>query len=157
MAIACPCAMGLATPTSIMVGTGKAAELGILFRRGEALQSLRDVQAIAFDKTGTLTLGRPALTRLQTVAPFGDAELLRLVAGAESRSEHPIAQAIVEAARERGLDIPAPSAFAATPGFGVDAQVDGIDRFLLFVRERRHLLARCYRHRRNSGQQHFWA
>ncbi|WP_375267853.1 copper-translocating P-type ATPase [Phenylobacterium sp.] len=134
--IACPCAMGLATPTSIMVGTGKAAELGILFRRGEALQSLRDVQAIAFDKTGTLTLGRPALTRLQTVAPFGDAELLRLVAGAESRSEHPIAQAIVEAARERGLDIPAPSAFAATPGFGVDAQVDGrhvqvgADRFM---------------------------
>ncbi|HEY9233880.1 MAG TPA: heavy metal translocating P-type ATPase [Phenylobacterium sp.] len=134
--IACPCAMGLATPTSIMVGTGKAAELGILFRRGEALQSLRDVQAIAFDKTGTLTLGRPALTRLQTVAPWGDAELLRLVAGAESRSEHPIAQAIVEAALERGLDVPAPSAFDATPGFGVNARVDGrrvqvgADRFM---------------------------
>ncbi|MES9148563.1 HAD-IC family P-type ATPase, partial [Cutibacterium acnes] len=82
--IACPCAMGLATPTSIMVGTGKAAELGILFRHGEALQTLNSVRAVIFDKTGTLTLGRPALTDLEPCPGFEEAELLRLVAAVES-------------------------------------------------------------------------
>jgi Cu+-exporting ATPase len=123
--IACPCAMGLATPTSIMVGTGKAAELGVLFRRGEALQALRDVQAIAFDKTGTLTLGRPELTDMEVVGSLAEAELLRLVASVEANSEHPIATAIVEAARDRGLSPGAAEAFQATPGFGAEAQVEG--------------------------------
>jgi Cu+-exporting ATPase len=123
--IACPCAMGLATPTSIMVGTGKAAELGVLFRRGEALQSLRDVKVVAFDKTGTLTLGRPALTDLIVRDPAGEAEILRLVATAESRSEHPVAEAIVEAAKARSLKLGVADAFEAVPGFGAQARVDG--------------------------------
>jgi Cu+-exporting ATPase len=123
--IACPCAMGLATPTSIMVGTGKAAELGVLFRRGEALQGLREVKVVAFDKTGTLTLGRPALTDLETTDPLGVNEVLSLVAAVETRSEHPIAEAIVEEAKTRGLTIAAPEAFEAVPGFGAQALVDG--------------------------------
>ncbi|KRB52163.1 heavy metal translocating P-type ATPase [Phenylobacterium sp. Root700] len=123
--IACPCAMGLATPTSIMVGTGKAAELGVLFRRGEALQGLRDVKVVAFDKTGTLTLGRPALTDLQTAEGFEEAEVLGLVAAVETRSEHPIAEAIVEAAKTRGVAIASPEAFEAVPGFGAQALVGG--------------------------------
>src|SRR5690625_2427935 len=93
--IACPCAMGLATPTSIMVGTGRAAELGVLFRKGEALQSLRDVAIVAVDKTGTLTKGQPELTDLVPSAGFQHDEVLALVAAVEARSEHPIAQAIV--------------------------------------------------------------
>ena len=98
--IACPCAMGLATPTSIMVGTGRAAELGVLFRQGEALQSLKEVDVVALDKTGTLTLGRPELTDFVTAEGFAEADALRLVAAVESRSEHPIAQAIVAAAEK---------------------------------------------------------
>ncbi|MEW5687907.1 MAG: heavy metal translocating P-type ATPase [Pseudomonadota bacterium] len=123
--IACPCAMGLATPTSIMVGTGKAAELGILFRRGEALQSLRDVQVVAFDKTGTLTLGRPALTDLQVAHGRDEAQILRLIAAVEASSEHPVAQAIVDAAKSRELSIPPAEDFQSIPGFGVAAQVEG--------------------------------
>jgi Cu+-exporting ATPase len=91
--IACPCAMGLATPTSIMVGTGRGAELGVLFRKGEALQSLRSVDVVALDKTGTLTKGRPGLTDLITAPGFADDEILGLVAAVETRSEHPIAEA----------------------------------------------------------------
>lgn len=123
--IACPCAMGLATPTSIMVGTGKAAELGVLFRKGEALQALRDVKVVAFDKTGTLTLGRPALTDLATAAGFERAEVLAVAAAVEGRSEHPIAQAVVDAAKAEGLSIGAPQDFAAIAGFGAQARVDG--------------------------------
>jgi len=123
--IACPCAMGLATPTSIMVGTGKGAELGILFRKGEALQSLRDAKVIAFDKTGTLTKGRPELTDIVVAEGWAEAEVLRLVASAESRSEHPVAEAVVEAARRRGLMIVDADAFEAEPGFGIRATVDG--------------------------------
>ncbi len=100
--IACPCAMGLATPTSIMVGTGRAAEFGVLFRRGDALQTLRDASVIAVDKTGTLTEGKPALAHFRTVEGFEEDELLALVAAVEARSEHPIADAIVEAAKEKG-------------------------------------------------------
>ncbi|MDP3854926.1 heavy metal translocating P-type ATPase [Phenylobacterium sp.] len=134
--IACPCAMGLATPTSIMVGTGKAAELGVLFRNGEALQSLRDVKVVAFDKTGTLTLGRPALTDLQVADGHDEVDVLRLVAAVEGRSEHPIAQAIVETAKARGLAAATADAFEAVPGFGAQATVEGrlvqvgADRFL---------------------------
>lgn len=123
--IACPCAMGLATPTSIMVGTGKAAELGVLFRRGEALQALRDVKAVALDKTGTLTRGRPELTDLQVVAGFDESEVLALVAAVEHRSEHPIAQAIVAAAEARQLPLGDVTGFEAIPGYGAQATVNG--------------------------------
>ncbi|WP_346427313.1 heavy metal translocating P-type ATPase [Caulobacter sp. 17J65-9] len=123
--IACPCAMGLATPTSIMVGTGKAAELGVLFRRGEALQALRDVDVVALDKTGTLTKGRPELTDMITADGFTEADVLGLVAAVERRSEHPIAHAIVEAAKARTLAIAEPEAFASVPGFGAEATVEG--------------------------------
>ena len=123
--IACPCAMGLATPTSIMVGTGRAAELGILFRKGEALQSLRDVEVVALDKTGTLTAGQPALTDLSPAPGFENDEVLALVAAAESRSEHPIAEAIVGAAKDRGLAVAPATSFEAIPGFGISAEVAG--------------------------------
>jgi heavy metal translocating P-type ATPase len=123
--IACPCAMGLATPTSIMVGTGKAAELGVLFRRGEALQSLRDATVVALDKTGTLTKGRPELTDIAVAEGFSEAEVLALVASVETRSEHPVAAAIVDEAKRRGLALAEPASFEASPGFGVRATVDG--------------------------------
>ncbi|MCR9184760.1 MAG: heavy metal translocating P-type ATPase [Halieaceae bacterium] len=134
--VACPCAMGLATPTSIMVGTGRAAELGILFRKGEALQALRDVSVIALDKTGTLTKGRPELTDLVPAEGFEYNEVLALVAAVESRSEHPIAEAIVAAAKQLGLTFARIEGFDATPGLGVSARVAGravavgADRFL---------------------------
>jgi len=137
--IACPCAMGLATPTSIMVGTGRAAELGILFRKGEALQKLRDAEIIALDKTGTLTVGRPELTDFQLAENPGgmsEDEVLQLVAAAEQRSEHPIAAAISAAAKQKNLTLPAAENFEATAGFGVSAQVSGhkvevgADRFM---------------------------
>ena len=123
--IACPCAMGLATPTSIMVGTGRAAELGVLFRKGEALQALRDVSVVALDKTGTLTKGQPELTDLTPSDGFSDDEVLALVAAVEAHSEHPIATAIVAAARQRGLHIDTPRGFDAVPGYGVAATVGG--------------------------------
>ncbi|HCV65053.1 MAG TPA: heavy metal translocating P-type ATPase [Serratia sp.] len=134
--IACPCAMGLATPTSIMVGTGRAAELGVLFRKGEALQALRDVSVIALDKTGTLTKGRPELTDLVPAEGFEHDEVLALVAAVETRSEHPIAEAIVAAAKQRNIMLAAIESFDATPGFGVTASVAGrtvavgADRFM---------------------------
>ncbi|MEL6772060.1 MAG: heavy metal translocating P-type ATPase [Bacteroidota bacterium] len=134
--IACPCAMGLATPTAVMVGTGKAAQHGVLFRRGEALQTLTEVEVVALDKTGTLTEGRPTLTDVETAPGFDDDEVLRLVAAVEARSEHPIAAALVRAAVERGLDIPSVSRFRATPGYGVAGAIDGrtiavgADRFM---------------------------
>ncbi len=135
--IACPCAMGLATPTSIMVGTGRAAELGVLFRKGEALQTLRDVAVVALDKTGTLTKGRPELTDLTPSAGFERDEVLALVAAVEAKSEHPIAAAIVAAAKDRGLRIGTPEGFDAVPGYGVAASVGdrhvavGADRYML--------------------------
>ncbi|NAZ36940.1 heavy metal translocating P-type ATPase [Rubellimicrobium sp. CFH 75288] len=123
--IACPCAMGLATPVSVMVATGRAAEGGILFRRGDALQALRDVDAVLLDKTGTLTEGRPVLTDLIPAAGRTAEELLRLAAAAEARSEHPVAAAILAAARERGLEIPEAEEAEAVPGFGLGARVEG--------------------------------
>jgi len=123
--IACPCAMGLATPTSIMVGTGRGAELGVLFRKGEALQSLKGVEVVALDKTGTLTKGRPELTDLIVASGFVDADVLALVAAVETRSEHPIAEAIVEAAKGRGLSLASVDGFDAVPGYGVSATVQG--------------------------------
>ncbi len=123
--IACPCAMGLATPVSIIVATGRAAELGILFRKGEALQTLRDATVVALDKTGTITQGRPALTDLVAAEGFVRADILARIAAVESSSEHPIATAIVTAASAEALSIPAATAFAAQPGLGVSADVDG--------------------------------
>ncbi len=122
--IACPCAMGLATPTSIMVGTGRAAELGVLFRQGDALQRLRDVTVIAFDKTGTLTQGKPTLTDLVVIDPHHDrATVLGWTAAMQLHSEHPIAQAIVVAATAEKLALPAAHHFIATSGAGVSATV----------------------------------
>ncbi|MFT3760415.1 heavy metal translocating P-type ATPase [Thauera sp.] len=123
--IACPCAMGLATPTSIMVGTGRGAEMGVLFRKGEALQLLKDAKVVAVDKTGTLTEGRPALTDLEVAEGFERAEVLARVAAVESRSEHPIARAIVEAAEQQGMTLPALEAFESVTGMGVRATVGG--------------------------------
>ncbi|MDH5799005.1 MAG: heavy metal translocating P-type ATPase, partial [Paracoccaceae bacterium] len=117
--IACPCAMGLATPTSIMVGTGRAAELGVLFRKGDALQNLQQVGIVAVDKTGTLTEGRPELTDLVVTDGFERAEALRVVASVEALSEHPIAQAIVRAAKADGLELAEPKDFTSITGFGV--------------------------------------
>ncbi|KMO39095.1 ATPase [Methylobacterium variabile] len=123
--IACPCAMGLATPTSIMVGTGRAAERGVLFRSGQALQALEAVRVVAFDKTGTLTEGRPSLTDL-IPAPGQDPEaVLAAAAALEARSEHPIARAIVAAAAERGLALPPVTDFAAVPGHGITGRAGG--------------------------------
>jgi Cu+-exporting ATPase len=123
--IACPCAMGLATPTSIMVGTGRAAELGVLFRKGEALQALQGVEVVAFDKTGTLTEGRPELTDLAVTEGFDGDEVLALVAALETRSEHPIGHAIIKAAEARGLTVPDPETFSSRPGFGAEGRVAG--------------------------------
>ncbi len=123
--IACPCAMGLATPTSIMVGTGRGAEMGVLFRKGEALQSLQGVKVVALDKTGTLTEGRPSLTDLDLAPGFDRAAVLSLLAAVEAKSEHPIARAIVKAAEDEGLSLPAVTAFDSVTGFGVTAQAGG--------------------------------
>jgi Cu+-exporting ATPase len=123
--IACPCAMGLATPMSIMVGTGRAAQLGVLFRKSEALQQLRDAKVVAFDKTGTLTEGKPKLTDLILDDDFTHDEVLALVASVESRSEHPIAMAIVAAAEQAGLALGSVTDFSSNPGSGVTARVDG--------------------------------
>ncbi len=122
--IACPCAMGLATPVSIMVGTGRAAERGVLFRQGAALQALRDARVIALDKTGTLTEGRPRLTDLVTVPGMARDTVLALAGAVETRSEHPVARAITEAAREVG-SLPDAEDFEALPGHGVSARIEG--------------------------------
>lgn len=127
--IACPCAMGLATPTSIMVGTGRAAQMGVLFRKGAALQSLHQAMVVAFDKTGTLTAGHPTLTEFHLASGLNsglsEADVLSLVAAAEAQSEHPIAQAIVRAAKQRNLPLLAPTDFTAITGYGVSATIDG--------------------------------
>ncbi|MFK7966146.1 MAG: heavy metal translocating P-type ATPase [Burkholderiaceae bacterium] len=123
--IACPCAMGLATPTSIMVGTGRAASLGVLFRQGQALQTLQDTRIVAFDKTGTLTEGKPTLTDCREISPYTADEILTLSAAVESSSEHPIAQAIVAAAQARRLPPAQVSAFESETGLGAVAEVDG--------------------------------
>ncbi len=122
--IACPYAMGLATPTAIMVGTGKGAEMGVLFRKGSSLEILAKIDTVVLDKTGTLTKGLPELTDFD-VLNGNEEETLSLVAAAEALSEHPIAEAIVRAAREKGLELPPVESFNAEPGFGIDAMVDG--------------------------------
>ncbi len=123
--IACPCALGLATPTAIMVGTGRGAENGILIKGGEALETAHKLTTIVLDKTGTITRGEPSLTDVLPAAGVPEDELLRLVAAAERRSEHPLGEAIVRAANERGLALPDPTGFAAVAGHGIEATVDG--------------------------------
>ncbi|MFD1794895.1 copper-translocating P-type ATPase [Paracoccus aurantiacus] len=134
--IACPCAMGLATPTSIMVGTGRGAELGVLFRRGEALQVLRDAKVVALDKTGTLTEGKPKLTDLVLAGHSDRGDVLGKVAAVEMRSEHPVAGAIIAAAEAEVLRLPQVTGFESVTGYGVRGIVDGArvevgaDRFM---------------------------
>jgi Cu+-exporting ATPase len=128
--IACPCAMGLATPTSIMVGTGRAAELGVLFRKGQALQTLRDARVVALDKTGTLTNGKPELTDFVVQNGFDADDTLSLLASIEHSSEHPIAEAIVRAAQKRQLPLYPVNKFVAVAGMGVRASVRGHDIFI---------------------------
>jgi P-type Cu+ transporter len=123
--IACPCAMGLATPTSIMVGTGKGAESGILIKGGEALESAHTLDTVVLDKTGTLTKGKPELTDVVVSDSFPEDELLRLVASAERGSEHPLGEAIVEGARRRGLGLVEADTFEAVTGGGIKARVEG--------------------------------
>ncbi|PSQ77408.1 MAG: copper-translocating P-type ATPase [Bacteroidetes bacterium QH_7_62_13] len=123
--IACPCAMGIATPISVMVGTGRAAELGVYVREGEALQALHSADRVAFDKTGTLTKGQPEVTDFLPQNGFAESDLLRWVAAVEAQSEHPIGEALVARAQEQGVDVPDATDFDAVPGHGVTASVDG--------------------------------
>ena len=125
LVIACPCALGLATPTAIMVGTGKGAENGILIKSGQALEAAYQLNTIVLDKTGTITIGKPSLTDLLPLSDFNRSDLLQLIASAEQHSEHPLAQAILEAAEEEGLDLLPVSHFEAIVGRGLSAQVEG--------------------------------
>ena len=123
--IACPCALGLATPMAIMVGTGRGASAGVLIRNAEALERLEKVDTIVIDKTGTLTEGRPRVTEVTAVAPFSDLDVLRYAAGLEQASEHPLAAAVVAAARTRGIKRSAVSGFQALSGLGVSGGIEG--------------------------------
>lgn len=123
--IACPCAMGLATPTSIMVGTGRGAEMGVLFRQGSALQALQQSKGVIFDKTGTLTEGKPTITDWITVGDFNEKEVLTLAASIEAKSEHPTAEALVNYAKEQDIKVSEPDSFEAISGLGATGKVDG--------------------------------
>jgi Cu+-exporting ATPase len=123
--IACPCALGLATPTAIMVGTGRGAEYGVLIKGGESLETARHLQTIVMDKTGTITKGEPELTDVVVANGMDDNQLLRLVATAERRSEHPIGEAIVRGARRRNIEPGEAVTFKALAGHGVEAQIEG--------------------------------
>jgi Cu+-exporting ATPase len=125
LVVACPCAMGLATPAAIMVGSGRGAELGVLFRRGEALEILGGVDTVVFDKTGTLTEGKPSVTEVEPAAGIDGPALLRMAAAADAGSEHPLAAAILAAAHAQGIALPAATAFEAIPGNGVAATIEG--------------------------------
>lgn len=127
LVIACPCALGLATPTAIMVGTGRGAENGILIKGGEHLEKAYKLDTIVLDKTGTITRGEPAVTDVIPVGEGDNADILRLAAAAEKRSEHPLAQAVVRAAETEGLEIPGPERFEAVPGQGIKAVVEGLE------------------------------
>ncbi|NLM45438.1 MAG: copper-translocating P-type ATPase [Firmicutes bacterium] len=130
LVIACPCALGLATPTAIMVGTGLGAENGILVKDATSLQTLQDITAVIFDKTGTITKGDPEVTDLIPVGGASEEELLLLAASGETGSEHPLGQAIVRAAEERHLTLKQAESFAAIPGHGIKAVIDGQQVFL---------------------------
>lgn len=123
--IACPCALGMATPMSLTTGVGLGALNGILIRGGEALQTAQKLQTIILDKTGTITHGKPVLTDVVVAGALGEEELLRLAGGVEKSSEHPLAAAIVEGAKGRGLALPDADTFSAIPGYGIEAGIDG--------------------------------
>jgi Cu+-exporting ATPase len=125
LVVACPCAMGLATPAAIMVGTGRAAELGVLFRKGEALEMLSNVDTVLLDKTGTVTLGRSALGTIWAVPGTHDMDVLRWAAAVEASSEHPLAHAVLQAASERRAQVPTATQFTAVAGYGAQAEVEG--------------------------------
>ncbi|GAB6601289.1 copper-translocating P-type ATPase [Bacillus cereus] len=125
LVIACPCALGLATPTSIMAGSGRSAEYGILFKGGEHLEATHRLDTIILDKTGTVTNGKPVLTDVIVADGFNEEEILRLVGAAEKNSEHPLAEAIVEGIKEKKIDIPSSETFEAIPGFGIESVVEG--------------------------------
>ncbi|MCW1242638.1 MULTISPECIES: heavy metal translocating P-type ATPase [Bacillus] len=125
LVIACPCALGLATPTSIMAGSGRSAEYGILFKGGEHLEATHRLDTVILDKTGTVTNGKPVLTDVIVADGFHEEEILRLVGAAEKNSEHPLAEAIVEGIREKKIDIPSSETFEAIPGFGIESVVEG--------------------------------
>ena len=126
LVIACPCALGLATPTAIMVGTGRGAREGILIKGGESLERIRTLSAVVLDKTGTVTVGKPVVTDVVAVGTHSEAEVLRLAAGVERASEHPLGAAVVRGAEERGLSVPAtPAVFRSITGGGVQGMVDG--------------------------------
>ncbi|EJP91619.1 heavy metal translocating P-type ATPase [Bacillus cereus] len=125
LVIACPCALGLATPTSIMAGSGRSAEYGILFKGGEHLEATHRLDTIILDKTGTVTNGKPVLTDIIVADGFEEKEILKLVGAAERNSEHPLAEAIVEGIKEKGIDIPSSETFEAIPGFGIESVVEG--------------------------------
>lgn len=125
LVIACPCALGLATPTSIMAGSGRAAEMGVLFKGGEHLENTRSIQTIVLDKTGTVTKGQPELTNVHINAPFEENYVLSVVGAAEKSSEHPLAEAIVKGVEEKGIQVNAPDDFEAVPGYGIRSIVDG--------------------------------
>ena len=125
LVIACPCALGLATPTALMVGSGMGAERGVLFRSGEAIQNLKNLRTIVLDKTGTITKGEPALTDVHAAAGFDEQEILGLAAAVEAGSEHPIARAVVDGAKQRETEISKVSDFQALTARGVQGQVDG--------------------------------
>jgi Cu+-exporting ATPase len=126
LVIACPCALGLATPTSIMAGSGRAAEYGVLFKGGEHLESAQQIQTVVLDKTGTVTQGKPVLTDVVTAPHWTEADLLQRVGAAEQSSEHPLAEAIVEGIRDKGLELlTQPEQFENIPGYGVRARVQG--------------------------------
>ncbi|MEI5943879.1 heavy metal translocating P-type ATPase [Bacillus albus] len=125
LVIACPCALGLATPTSIMAGSGRSAEYGILFKGGEHLEATHRLDTVILDKTGTVTNGKPVLTDVIVADGFREEEILRLVGAAEKNSEHPLAEAIVEGIKEKKIDIPSSETFEAIPGFGIESVVEG--------------------------------
>jgi len=130
MIIACPCALGLATPTSIMVGTGKGAEYGVLIRGGEALETAHKLDTIVLDKTGTITRGEPSVTDIVTHNGFSADRLLSLAASAEKGSEHPLGEAIVKEAKQKGLEFVTLKNFNAIPGHGISAEIDGLEILL---------------------------
>jgi Cu+-exporting ATPase len=130
LVIACPCALGLATPTAIMVGTGKGAEYGVLIKSGEALETAHKVDTVVLDKTGTITLGQPKVTDILLYGETDEDELLRLAASAEKGSEHPLGESIVEMARERGMELYSLEGFNAIPGHGIEARISGKDLLL---------------------------
>ncbi|MBO0587731.1 MULTISPECIES: heavy metal translocating P-type ATPase [unclassified Sporosarcina] len=125
LVIACPCALGLATPTSIMAGSGRAAEMGLLFKGGEHLENTQSIDTVVLDKTGTVTKGEPALTDISVADGFNEEEVLQLVGTAENQSEHPLAQAIVNGVKEKGIALLETTDFEALPGYGIRAEVSG--------------------------------